>query len=74
MKLESLTDSAAFFALHFDFASPPNSERLWFEGGKRILNYIESDRHFNALSFKDSLEEQGMIVDEDTLFPLFANM
>ena len=47
---------------------------VWFEDGKKILDYIQSDRRFNSLSFKDSLDEQGVTVDEDALFPLLANM
>jgi hypothetical protein len=47
---------------------------VWFEDRKRILDYIQYDRRFSALSFKDSLDEQGVIVDEDALVPLLTNM
>ena len=37
-----------------------------------LLDYIQSDGRFSALSFQDSLDEQGVIVDEDALVPLLA--
>jgi hypothetical protein len=47
---------------------------VWLENGKKFLDYIQFDRRFSALSFKDSLDEQGVIVDEDALVPLLTNM
>jgi hypothetical protein len=38
---------------------------VWFEDGNRVLDYIENDRRFNAESFTDSLEEQGVQVSGD---------
>jgi hypothetical protein len=38
------------------------------------LDYIETDRRFNAESFRDSLEEQGVLVERYALAPLLANM
>jgi len=41
----------------------------------KLYHYpARSDRRFSALSFKDSLEEQGVIVDEDAVVPLLTNM
>jgi hypothetical protein len=69
-----LHDLAGRVGIASDELSHGENTAVWFEDGTKILDYIQSDRRFNALSFKDSLEEQGMIVDEDTLFPLLANM
>lgn len=69
-----LHDLAARVGTASDEHSYGENTAVWFEDGKKILDYIQSDRRFNALSFKGSLEEQGVIVDEDALFPLLANM
>ena len=50
---------------------------VWFEDGNEVLDYIESDRRFNAESFKDSLEEQGVTIntrETDELAVLLHNM
>jgi len=45
-----------------------------FESGAEVLDYVRSDPRFNPESFKDSLEEQGVFVEQDALAPLLANM
>ena len=50
---------------------------VWFEAGNRVLDYIDSDRRFNAESFEDSLEEQPVQIsrdETDDLAALFSNM
>jgi hypothetical protein len=47
---------------------------VWFEDGKKVLDYIEADERFNAASFKDSMEEQGVTVNGNDLITLIDNM
>jgi hypothetical protein len=54
-----------------------DNRAVWFEDGNRVLDYIENDRRFNAASFTDSLEEQGVPIDideTDELAALLHNM
>src|SRR5258707_14125581 len=69
-----LHDLAARVSTASDELSYGENTAVWFEDGKRVLDYIQYDRRFRALSFKDSLEEQGVIVDDDALVPLLTNM
>ena len=69
-----LHDLAARVGTASDELSYGENTAVWFEDGKRVLDYIQYDRRFRALSFKDSLEEQGVIVDDDALVPLLTNM
>ncbi|MFZ3265414.1 MAG: hypothetical protein WA172_15525 [Terriglobales bacterium] len=39
----------------------------WLEDGNKVLNYMEADERFNAASFKDSMEEQGIVINKDDL-------
>jgi hypothetical protein len=47
---------------------------VWFEDGRKILNYVEWDQRFNPASFKDSLEEQGVLIDTNEVAALLSNM
>lgn len=47
---------------------------VWFEDGRKILNYVEWDQRFNPASFKDSLEEQGVVIDTNEVAALLSNM
>jgi len=47
---------------------------MWFEDGKKVLDYVEQDRRFNAASFKDSLEEQGVTAEKADLAALIETM
>src|SRR5260370_23271835 len=69
-----LHDLAARVGTASDELSYGENTAVWFEDGKRVLDYIQYDRRFRALSFKDSLEEQGVIEDDDALVPLLTNM
>jgi hypothetical protein len=51
-----------------------DNSAIWFEDGGKVLDYIRSDHRSNPESFKDSLEEQGVLVETDALVPLLANM
>jgi len=47
---------------------------VWLEDGVKVLQYIEKDERFNSLSFKGSLEEQGVSAEQSDLAPLVQNM
>ena len=65
-------------AARADTASDENNygdtTAVWFENGRKILDYVQSDPRFNADSLKDSLEEQGVFSEQHALVPLLANM
>jgi hypothetical protein len=67
-------DLAARVGTASDEHSYGDNTSVWFENGSQVLDYIRSDNRFNAESFKDSLEEQGILVGEDALVPLLTNM
>jgi hypothetical protein len=69
-----LHDLAARVGTASDEHNYGDNTAVWFENGKKVLEYVRSDPRFNAESFKDSLAEQGMLVEADTLVPLLANM
>ena len=50
------------------------NKAVWFEDGKRVLDYIEADERFTAASFKDSLEEQGILIHENNPTALIDHM
>ena len=48
---------------------------VWIEDGKKVLDYMEADERFSAASFKDSLEEQGILINKKSdLISLIDNM
>lgn len=47
---------------------------VWFENGQQVLDYIATDDRFNTSSFADSLEEQGMTIDNSELDSLIGNV
>jgi hypothetical protein len=47
---------------------------VWFEHGKKVLDYVAKDRRFRAASFQDSLEEQGVAVEQADLAALIETM
>ncbi|MGD0466792.1 MAG: hypothetical protein ABSA54_00300 [Terriglobales bacterium] len=51
-----------------------DNEAVWLEDGKKVLDYIEADERFNAASFKDSMEEQGVAISNNDLSTLIDNM
>ena len=41
---------------------------------QKVLDYMEAGEHFNAASFKDSVEEQGVVINKNDLSTLIDNM
>ncbi len=48
-----------------------DNKAVWLEDGNRVLDYVEDER-FSAASFKDSLEEQGVVINKNELTTLFG--
>lgn len=46
---------------------------IWLEDGNKILNYTEADERFNAASFRDGMEEQGVVIHKNDLTILIEN-
>src|SRR5271163_2755385 len=69
-----LHDLAARVGTASDEHEYGDNKAVWLEDGTKILDYIEADEHLNAASFKDSLEEQGVVIDGDNLATLIDNM
>ena len=44
-----------------------DNKAVWLEDGNKVLDYVEADERFNPASFKDSLEEQGVVINKDEL-------
>ena len=79
----SLSFTITQFALFHDLAArvgtasaehSDGNRSVWFENGRKVLDYIQSDNRCSAESFKDRLQEQGVLVNEDALIPLLTNM
>ena len=73
--LESTTEKP--LGTHSCLASTINAERIrrsWLEDGSKGLDYMEADERFNTASFNDSLEEQGVVADQNDLTKLIENM
>ena len=51
-----------------------DNKAVWLEDGKKVLDYMEADERFNAASFRDSLEEQGVVIDKNDLTTVIDNM
>jgi len=51
-----------------------DNKAVWLEDGNRVLDYMEADERFNAASFKDSMEEQGVVINKNDLTTLIDNM
>ena len=47
---------------------------VWLEDGTKVLDYMEADERFNAASFQDSMEEQGVLINQNDLTSLIDNM
>ena len=69
-----LHDLAARVATASDEHTYGDNTAVWFEDGNKILDYIERDQRFSSDSFKDSLEEQGLIIHTDDVAALLHNM
>jgi hypothetical protein len=69
-----LHDLAARVGTASDEHEYGDNKAVWFEGGKRVLDYVEADDRFNAASFTESLEEQGIAINKNDLTILIDNM
>lgn len=69
-----LHDLAARVGTASDEHEYGDNKAVWFEDGKKILDYLETDDRFNAASFTESLEEQGVTVNKNDLATLIGNM
>ena len=59
-----LHDLAARVGTASDEHEYGDNKAVWLEDGNRVLDYMEADERFNAASFKDSMEEQGVRAGE----------
>src|SRR5258707_6483441 len=69
-----LHDLAARVGTASDEHDYGDNKAAWLEDGKKVLDYIEADERFNAASFKDSMEEQGIVINQNDLTSLIDNM
>jgi hypothetical protein len=51
-----------------------DNKAVWLEDGKKVLDYMELDERFNAASFKNGMEEQGVAINQNDLTTLIDNM
>jgi len=69
-----LHDLAARVGTASDEHEYGDNKAVWLEDGKKVLDYMEVDERFNAASFKDSMEEQGVIINQNDAATLIDNM
>jgi len=69
-----LHDLAARVGTASDEHEYGDNKAVWLEDGTKVLDYVEADERFNAASFKDSMEEQGVVIDKNDLTTLTDNM
>jgi hypothetical protein len=69
-----LHDIAARVGTASDEHEYGENKAVWLEDGNKVLNYMEADERFNAASFKDSMEEQGIVIERNDLSTLIENM
>ena len=69
-----LHDLAARVGTASDEHEYGDNKAVWLEDGNKVLDYIDADERFNAASFKDSMEEQGVVVNKNHLASLIGNM
>jgi hypothetical protein len=51
-----------------------DNKAVWLEDGKKVLGYMDTDERFNSASFKESMEEQGVVINQNDLTTLIDNM
>jgi hypothetical protein len=73
-KLIVLHDLAARGGTASDEHEYGDKQALWLENGRKILDYMAADERFSAASFKDSMEEQGIVINKTDLISLIDNM
>jgi hypothetical protein len=69
-----LHDLAARVGTASDEHEYGDNKAVWLEDGKKVLDYMAADKRFNAASFKDSMEEQGVAINKNDLSTLIENM
>jgi hypothetical protein len=69
-----LHDLAARVGTASDEHEYGDKQAVWLENGGKVLDYMEADERFSAASFRDSMDEQGVIIDKDDLTSLIDNM
>lgn len=69
-----LHDLAARVGTASDEHEYGDNKAVWLQDGKKVLDYIEADERFNSASFKDSMEEQGVVINKNGLSTLIDNM
>ncbi len=69
-----LHDLAARVGTASDEHEYGDKNAVWLEDGNKVLDYMEADERFNAASFKDSMEEQGVVINQNDLTTLIDNM
>lgn len=69
-----LHDLAARVGSASDEQQYGDKNAVWIEDGNKVLDYMEADERLSAASFKDSLEEQGIFINESDLTSLIGNM
>jgi hypothetical protein len=67
-----LHDLAARVGTASDEHEYGDKQAVWLKNGRKVLDYMEADERFNAASFKDSMEEQGIAVDKNDLISLIT--
>ena len=69
-----LHDLAARVGTASDEDEYGDNKAVWLEDGNKVLDYMEAEERFNAASFKDSMEEQGVVINQNDLSTLIDNM
>ena len=69
-----LHDLAARVGTASDEHEYGDKNAVWLEDGTKVLDYMGADERFNAASFQDGMEEQGVVVNQDNLTNLIDNM
>ena len=69
-----LHDLAARVGTASDEHEYGDKQALWLENGRKVLDYMAADERFSAASFKDSMEEQGIVINKTDLISLIDNM
>jgi hypothetical protein len=69
-----LHDLAARVGTASDEHEYGDNHAVCLEDGNKALNYVETDERFNAASFTDSLQEQGIVINKIDLTTLIDNV
>jgi len=69
-----LHDLAARVGTASDEHEYGDNTAVWFENGRKVLDYMEADERFSAAGFRDSMEEQGVVINQNKLANLIDNM